>query len=132
MGRQPRLVVGLVLIAVFVILGLVMPPFAGHDPRDWNTFPKNLKPNRAHLLGTTGLGQDIFWLLTYSLRNSLDPRRRGRLLRHGHRGHARPVRRPEGRLDGSGLSLLMDTFIVVPSLPILILLARCCRAARRC
>ena len=71
MRRHPRLVIGLALVGVFVVLGLVMPPFAGHDPRDWNTFPKNIKPNPAHLLGTTGLGQDVFWLLTYSLRNSL-------------------------------------------------------------
>ena len=69
--RPPRLVVSLVLAAVFLLLGFVLPLLAGHDPRDWNAFPKNLKPSRAHWLGTTGLGQDTFWLLTYSLRNSL-------------------------------------------------------------
>ena len=69
--RPPRLVVGLALAAVFLLLGFVLPLLAGLDPRDWNAFPKNLKPSRAHWLGTTGLGQDTFWLLTYSLRNSL-------------------------------------------------------------
>ena len=69
--RPPRLVVGLVLAAVFLLLGFVLPLLAGQDPRDWNAFPKNLRPSRANWLGTTGLGQDTFWLLTYSLRNSL-------------------------------------------------------------
>lgn len=121
-GRHPRLVIGLVLVAVFVILGLVMPPFAGHDPRDWNTFPKNIKPNQVHLLGTTGLGQDVFWLLTYSLRNSL-------VLGVVVGFFATLIGVTLGVFAGlkggwtdRGLSLLMDTFIVVPSLPILILL----------
>ena len=123
MQKHPRLVIGLVLVAAFVILGLVMPPFAGHDPRDWNTFPKNIKPNQAHLLGTTGLGQDIFWLLTYSLRNSL-------ILGVLVGFFATLIGVTLGVFAGlkggwadRGLSLLMDTFIVVPSLPILILLA---------
>jgi len=121
--RHPRLVIGLVLVAAFVILGLVMPPFAGHDPRDWNTFPKHIKPNQAHPLGTTGLGQDTFWLLSYSLRNSL-------ILGVLVGFFATLIGVTLGVFAGlkggwadRGLSLLMDTFIVVPSLPILILLA---------
>jgi len=59
--RPPRLLVGLGLAVVFLLLGFVLPLLAGQDPRDWNAFPKNLKPSRAHWLGTTGLGQDTFW-----------------------------------------------------------------------
>lgn len=121
--RQPRLAIGLGLVLLFALLGFVMPFLAGQDPRDWNTFPKNIRPNAAHLLGTTGLGQDVFWLLTYSLRNSL-------ILGMVVGFFATVIGVTLGVLAGlkggwtdRGLSLLMDTFIVVPSLPILILLA---------
>jgi peptide/nickel transport system permease protein len=121
--RPPRLVVGLGLAAAFLLLGFVLPLLAGHDPRDWNTFPKNLRPSWAHWLGTTGLGQDVFWLLTYSLRNSLIL---GVLVGFVATVIGVAVGLFAGLKGGwtdRALSLLMDTFIVVPSLPILILLA---------
>src|SRR6266568_4728972 len=66
-----RLKVGAVILLLFVIVGVILPHFAPDDPRSWNTVPRNLQPSQAHFLGTTSLGQDTFWLLTYAVQNSL-------------------------------------------------------------
>lgn len=113
---------GLILL-LFVIVGGLMPWFAPADPRAWQTYPRNRKPSLEHWLGTTNLGQDIFWLLSWAIGNSL---LLGVIvaffatligviagLTAGFRG---------GLVDRV-LSFLMDATIVVPSLPILILMA---------
>ena len=72
LGQLPtRLKLGIFLILIFVVLGLVLPRFAPGDPLAWNSFPKNLVPSKAHILGTTSLGQDTFWFLTLAIQNSL-------------------------------------------------------------
>ncbi len=118
-----RLRLGLVLLTLFVIMGAVLPFLSPYDARSWNVVPRNLKPSVEHLLGTTNLGQDTFWLLSQAIQNSLivglivatAATTIGVLagLTAGFRG---------GAFDRV-LTLLMDVFIVIPSLPILILMA---------
>jgi peptide/nickel transport system permease protein len=118
-----RLKAASVLLLVFIIVGVIMPRFAPYDPRSWNTVPRNLQPSQAHLLGTTSLGQDTFWLLTFAVQNSLFV---GVVVAF----FATAVGVLAGLIGGfvGGwidwvLTLLMDVFISVPSLPILILVA---------
>ena len=33
--------------------------------------PKDRPPSLQYILGTTSLGQDVFWLMTFTVRNSL-------------------------------------------------------------
>jgi len=120
---KPRLVVGIILVAIFLILGLVVPPFAPEDPTGWNTYIRNLPPSSIHYMGTNNLGQDIFWLLTWSIRNSL-------WIGLGVAALATLIGVLVGLLSGfiggyvdRTLTLLMDIVIAVPSLPILILLS---------
>jgi peptide/nickel transport system permease protein len=118
-----RLRVGIFLLLIFVVLGAILPFFSPYDSRSWNVVPRNRLPSAEHLLGTTNLGQDTFWLLTKAIQNSLMvglivaffATAIGVLagLSAGFRG---------GWLDRV-LTLLMDVFIVIPSLPILILMA---------
>ena len=68
---NPRLTVGLIILAAFILLGGILPFFSPEDPRDWIRHPRNLPPSAEHLLGTTNLGQDTFWLLSYATQNSL-------------------------------------------------------------
>ena len=79
---------------------------------------------RIHWFGTTDLGQDTFWLLTWATRNSLHPRRLGRRRRDRHRRRrgSAPRVSPAASSDRV-LAFLMDVFICIPSLPILILFA---------
>lgn len=118
-----RLHLGLAIIALFVVLGFAMPPFAPDDPTVWQQFPPNLKPSRLHWLGTTNLGQDTFWLLSWALRNSL-------ILGVLVAGAATAIGVTAGLFAGfvggvadRVLAFLMDVFIAIPSLPILILFA---------
>lgn len=118
-----RLLTGLVLLALFAVVGFVIPWFAPKDPRVWNSYPRNLPASTHHLLGTTTLGQDTFWFLALAVKNSLILGVIVAVLSTviglivglfaGLRG---------GWVD-RGLTTLMDVVIVIPSFPILILFA---------
>ena len=45
--------------------------FAPYDPTLWHVVPRDLRPSRQHLLGTDSNGQDIFWIASFAVRNSL-------------------------------------------------------------
>ena len=111
------------ILALFLFAGCVLSWFAPVDPTVWQTYPRNRRPSMDHWLGTTSLGQDVFWLLTWAIGNSL---LLGVLVAFfatligvilglvaGFRG---------GHTDRV-LSFMMDATIAVPSLPILILMA---------
>lgn len=118
-----RLKIGAVVVLFFLILGFVVSLFCPiEDVMAWGQFPKNLKPSSEHWFGTTAIGQDIFWLAVMSLRNSLTLGIITAFLSTvigvlvglfaGLRG---------GAVDRF-ITLIMDSIIAVPSLPILILL----------
>ncbi len=116
-----RLWVGLSLLLLVFVLGLALPPFAPDDPTVWQQSPPNLKPSAYHWFGTTGVGQDAFWLLAWATRNSL-------LLGVMVAGAATVIGVTAGLFAGFAggiadrvLAFLMDVFICIPSLPILIL-----------
>jgi peptide/nickel transport system permease protein len=122
-GLSPRLVLGAVLVGLILLLGPGAAFFAPDDPRIWQTHPRNLWPEPEHLLGTTGLGQDTFWLLSWSVRNSL-------MLGVSVAALATIIGMGIGLLAGYRgglvdrlLCFVMDALIVIPSLPLLILLS---------
>src|SRR5690606_25603955 len=120
---KPRLVIGVVIVSVFLIMGLVVPFFAPEDPTNWNTYFRNMPPSREHIMGTNNLGQDIFWLLSWSIRNSLWL---GLLVAALATVIGVLVGMISGFLGGfpdRTLTTIMDTVIAVPSLPILILIS---------
>lgn len=117
-----RLKFGLALLLLFFIIGFVLPLFHSENVTQWNTYPNNLQPSAEHFLGTNSLGQDIFWLLCSSIQNSF-------LIGVFVAFFATLIGVLLGLLAGFKggavdriVMLLADTFIVVPSLPILILL----------
>ena len=62
---------GLTLLMFCLVLGFIVSLFAPYDPRRWNVAPIGKPPSLKYPLGTTALGQDVFWLLSWSLRNSI-------------------------------------------------------------
>lgn len=118
-----RLLLGALILLAVVLVGVVLPWFAPVNPVEWYTVPRNQAPSPSHPLGTTSLGQDVFWLLTWALGNSL-------LLGIGVAFFSTLIGVLAGLTAGYAgglvdrvLSFLMDALLCIPSLPILILLA---------
>jgi peptide/nickel transport system permease protein len=62
--------IGLVILGLFALLALLAPVLAPYDPRR-SDFPSAQGVSGAHLLGTTGSGQDVLSQLLYGARVSL-------------------------------------------------------------
>lgn len=57
----------LVLMLIFAGLSWVSP----YDPTLWGEVPRDMRPSAEYWLGTDSNGQDIFWIATFAVRNSL-------------------------------------------------------------
>lgn len=119
---NPRLTVGLFILAVLGLGSFILPFFCPVDPAVQATYLKNLPPSWDHLLGTTSIGQDIFWFLVFSIRNSLTL---GVLVGVGVTIIATAIGLSAGYIGGNyerAVMLVVDSFITIPLLPILIIL----------
>lgn len=109
----------LILVAVLVLLSFLSP----YDPGDRRVVPRNQPPSWDFMFGTTSQGQDIFWMLTFAVRNSLIVAGLAVII---GRGIGVMLGMISGYLGGAwdrSLSALVDSFIVIPRLPLLILIA---------
>jgi len=110
-----------VLVVVLVMLALSF--LSPYEPDDMRVVPTNHPPSREHIFGTSSTGQDIFWMLTFAIRNTLIVSGLAVLI---GRGIGVPLGMLSGYLGGvidRVLSSLVDSFIVIPRLPLLILIA---------
>jgi len=115
---------GFTVLLIFLTLGFILSPFAPYDPRRWGLVLKDLPLSLKHPLGTTTLGQDVFWLMTYSIKNSIIlgmvtatfsiaiAMFMGFLA--GYLG-----RKPSGDL----INMVIDSFCIIPVLPVLLILS---------
>ena len=107
----------LLLIAAFACLSF----FSPYSPKDSFVVPPDVPPSWAYPMGTTSRGQDLFWLLTFSIRNTLVF---GFIVALISRVLALVVGLVAGYAGGlvdRALMSLNDTFIVIPLFPILVL-----------
>jgi peptide/nickel transport system permease protein len=111
------------IILIVVLAMVILSFFSPYEPDDRRAVDRNEPPSGEYLLGTTSQGQDVFWMLTFAVRNTLIVA-----------GLAVLIGRTIGVLLGmiSGylggtwdrvLSAIVDSFIVIPRLPLLILIA---------
>ena len=117
-----RLKLGLFITICFLILGFVVYFVPHTDPFPNNIRMKNLPPSAAHLFGTTSQGQDIFWLLIEAIHNSLTI---GFIVAAIGTVFGVMVGLISGFVGGALdriLMLITDTFVVIPSLPVLIMM----------
>jgi peptide/nickel transport system permease protein len=117
-----RFSIGAIVMLVLILLALLS-FFSPYDPTVWRVVPRDLPPSIEHLLGTNSLGQDVFWVLTFAIRNSL-------ALAVFSATISRIIALTVGLVSGySGgavdrvLMFINDGFIVLPLLLVLVLLA---------
>jgi peptide/nickel transport system permease protein len=111
-------------IILLIVLGLVVLSFfSPYEPDDRRAVPRNEPPSSEYILGTTSQGQDVFWMLTFAVRNTLLVATVAVLV---GRGIGVTLGMISGYLGGSAdrsISAVVDSFLVIPRLPILILIA---------
>lgn len=119
---NPRLVIGLTILAIFTVGSFVLPFFCPVDPSVQATYMKNMPMSWTHPLGTNALGQDIFWFLVFAIRNSLTL---GIVVAIGVTIISTAIGLSAGYIGGNyerAVMLVVDSFITIPLLPILIIL----------
>lgn len=114
---------GVLVLAIFLILGFIAPIFIQEDPMLWGTYPKNLSVSWEHPLGTTDLGQDTFALLTLSIRNSVTIGTIVSIFGTILGVALGLISGFSGGITDRVITVFMDSFIVIPSMPILILMS---------
>jgi peptide/nickel transport system permease protein len=105
------------IVAVFACLSFLSP----YAPNDSYVAPPDLPPSADYPMGTTSRGQDLFWLLSFAMRNTLLFGLTVALL---SRLLALVIGLVAGYCGGwvdRALMSLNDTFIVIPLFPILVL-----------
>jgi peptide/nickel transport system permease protein len=111
------------IILLLVLVLVIMSFFSPYEPDDKRAVPRNKPPSTEYILGTTSTGQDVFWMLTFAVRNSLIVASLAVLI---GRGIGVLLGMISGYLGGTTdrvLSAIVDSFIVIPRLPLLILIA---------
>ena len=121
--HRAGITISLCMVISILALGFVVSYFAPSDPRRWSTASRDKPPSDEFLFGTTSLGQDVFWLLTYSIRNSMVLGVVGSVVGLAIGGTLGLIAGYKGGLTEKLILMVADTFIVVPGLPLLILLS---------
>ncbi|MDA9406686.1 MULTISPECIES: ABC transporter permease [unclassified Bradyrhizobium] len=112
--------IGLVLVAVVLLLS-VLASFSPYPPDSVYVVPPDLPPSLTYWFGTTSRGQDVFWQLSFAIRNTL---LFGGTVALVSRLIALVVGLVSGYKGGwidRALMAVNDTFIVIPLLPVLVL-----------
>ncbi len=117
-----RFAMGFCMILVIVCLALLS-LFCPYNLSLWNAVPRDRPPSVRYLLGTNSQGQDVFWYATAAIRNSLLI---GIIAATLSRAIAVLVALIAGYRGGRTDRVLMsvnDSFVVLPLLPVLVLVA---------
>lgn len=117
-----RLKAGILITAFFMILGFAVYYIPHVNPFTYNSFPKKLPPSFSHVLGTTSMGQDVFWLLIEAIHNSMLIGLIVATIGTVVGVMVGLIAGFSGGLTDRVLTVITDTFVVIPSLPILVLM----------
>ena len=113
---------GLAILALFIVVAIFAPVIAPYDPHSL-AFDQLLGPSPRHLLGTTGNGQDIFSQLIWSTRESLLLAVIAGALATLLSVIIGVTAAYLGGLWDHVLNLFTDVFLVIPTLPLMLVIA---------
>jgi len=117
-----RFAFGFCMILGIVLLALLY-SFCPYDLSIWNTVPRDRPPSAKYLLGTNSQGQDVFWYATAAIRNSLIIGIVAALLSRVIAVLVALIAGYRGGLTDRILMSINDSFVVLPLLPVLVLVA---------
>ncbi|GAA4842182.1 ABC transporter permease [Luteimicrobium xylanilyticum] len=120
--RNAKSITGLVILAVFVVLAIIGPWIAPHNPNDVS-LDLLAPPSGSHWLGTDHLGRDVFSQLLVGTRSVMIV---GLVTGVGATLLAVLIGVSAGFLGGipdEVLSALANIFLVLPALPLIIIIA---------
>ena len=121
--RSPKILVGLGLLAFFVIWAIVGPIVAPYGPdQNFANAPVPLPPSAAHLLGTTQLQQDVLSQLLVGSGSTLLVALVSGLIATALSVAIGVTAGYLGGLADDLLSMLANVFLVLPALPLLIIM----------
>jgi peptide/nickel transport system permease protein len=121
-GGNGKAATGAILLLVFIILALIPGVFAKDDPTA-QVYPKNLGASTAHLLGTSGLGQDTFAQAIYGTRVVLEIAFGAGLASTVIAAIIGVAAAYLGGFWDALLNLITDVILVIPLFPLLIVIA---------
>lgn len=120
--RNRKAIFGLIVLLIFVLGAIVGPHLTDYGPKDFAGRP-NVKPSGDHYFGTDGQGRDVFSQMVWGARQTL---RNGFLVGLITTAVGAIVGLTAGYFRGfvdELLSLFMNVFLIIPSLPLLVVLA---------
>lgn len=120
--RNRKALVGLAILGFFALVALSAPLIAPGDPLDFVALP-NQPPSAEHWLGTTGQGQDMFGQVVWGTRVSLAVGFGSALAMMLIGTAIGMIAGYFGGLVDDGLSLLINVFLIIPSVPLAVVLA---------
>jgi peptide/nickel transport system permease protein len=120
--RNRKAMFGVAMLAFFMLVALLAPFIAPYDPQALQ-FDPILGPSAQHLLGTTSFGQDIFSQLVWSTRQSLVLAIVAGLMATLISVVVGVSAAYLGGLWDHVLNLFTDVFLVIPTLPLMIVVA---------
>ena len=109
------------ILLLFVLAFAVASFFSPYPPQDSYVVPPDVPPSWAYPLGTNSRGQDVFWQLTFSIRNSLLFGLSVALMSRMLSLVIGLVAGYAGGVVDRVLMTINDTFVVIPLFPILVL-----------
>ena len=110
-----------ILVAVLVLVALSF--FSPYAPDDRRAVARNEPPGQEFILGTTSTGQDVFWMLTFAVRNTLIVAGLAVLIGRTIGVFLGMISGYVGGTFDRVVSSIVDSFIVIPRLPLVILIA---------
>ncbi len=119
---NPKITVGVAIVAFFVLIAIAAPLLTPYDPNA-SIVVGSLPPSSAHILGTTGLGQDMFAQIVYGARVSLLVGFSAAIGSTTLQVFFGLTSAFFGGIIDEVLSLIINVFLVLPGLPLTIVLA---------
>ncbi|MCK5603445.1 ABC transporter permease [Candidatus Pacearchaeota archaeon] len=116
-------ILGLIMVTIFILIGIFAPYIAPYDPYEMGVTERFEPPGFNHLLGGNDVGIDIFSELLYGFRVSIIIAIGGATLSSIIGTLIGVISGYFGKRIDSMLMTLTDILLIIPSLPLMILLA---------